>query len=236
MKTGSRYSVKTIVAFVVAFLVTFIVAFLTAVLVTSCTASSTTAQQPMDYFSGEFTYFADAATVVDCATGLTYVVQPEADYLNTERRYMSMNPDTGGERIFIEFRGHIDTTAHPEQEGNRPRVVIDSLLGFDRTTLCNPKYLLAGLYESTSAGVRQTLHLRPMRTYVLRRFPADGSEVVESGVWGLSAELALVLRPDITGATPSIDQLFELIPDQESLVANSPAVGTPLVFKKSYVQ
>ncbi|WP_333712945.1 META domain-containing protein [Yoonia sp.] len=74
--------------------------------------------------SGMFTYFADAAIFVHCATGRMYPVAQEADYLATERAYLA--DQTGpAEPLFVTLDATI--AVRPQMEGpDRPTVIVDA--------------------------------------------------------------------------------------------------------------
>ena len=77
--------------------------------------------------SGMFTYFADAPTIVHCATGLTYPVAQEARYLPLETAYLD-NRAGPAEPLFVTLDATI--AIRPPMEGApRPTVIVD---GFNR--------------------------------------------------------------------------------------------------------
>lgn len=71
--------------------------------------------------AGMFTYFADAATFVHCATGRMYPVAQEGDYLAAETAYLA---DRSGpaEPLFVTLDGTIDQ--RPQMEGPEKTTVI----------------------------------------------------------------------------------------------------------------
>jgi heat shock protein HslJ len=72
-----------------------------------------------------FTYYADAPTIVHCATGLTYPVAQEADYLALERAYLEYRPGPA-EPLFVTLDATI--AIRPPMEGTpRPTVIVDAL-------------------------------------------------------------------------------------------------------------
>lgn len=189
-------------------------------------------QMSMNYFFGDFVYYVDAAVFYDCVTGRQFPVSHDGVYLQTEKRYLSMNPEPG-ERIMVDFRGRIvEQPSAEEGQGMVSTIVIDTLLGFNRTMSCNPEFVLSGLYESTTDGIRQVLTLRTDYTYQLSHFLSDGKESSTTGKWGLASELELVLRPQ-TGA--NIEPLvFQVIPDKHALSANG--ANKPLVYNKVFLK
>jgi NlpE C-terminal OB domain len=88
------------------------------------------------YFNGDFTYYTDAATLKDCASGATLPVAMKGEYLMVEKKYKEMNPKPM-EAINCGVMGHlIDKGA--DEEGPQKQLLITALVGFDRTVSCNP--------------------------------------------------------------------------------------------------
>ena len=162
----------------------------------------------MDFFSGEFTYMADAAMFRDCATGLRFPVAQTGDYLRTEREYTARSQGVG-DPVHVRLRGHIDLMPSAEEsQGLVPTLVIDSLLGFDDNQACNPGVMMVGIYVSEDGSGRSVLHLRSDYTCSFQNYGADGSAEHREGRWGLVAEeeLALLLPPStLTEQMPVLD-------------------------------
>lgn len=73
--------------------------------------------------AGMFTYFADAAIFIHCATGRSYPVAQEGDYLAAERAYLA---DRAGpaEPLFVTMDATI--ALRPQMEGpDRPSVIVE---------------------------------------------------------------------------------------------------------------
>jgi copper homeostasis protein (lipoprotein) len=70
--------------------------------------------------SGMLTYFADAATIVHCATGRTYPVAMEGDYLTLERAYLRDQPGPA-EPLFVTLEATIETR---DQMEGPPRLTV----------------------------------------------------------------------------------------------------------------
>lgn len=182
-----------------------------------------------DYLSGEFVYYADAASFYDCATGKRYPVSNEGCYLDAERGYMALNPD-GPEQIQIMMRGHI--LPRPAMEGDTliPTLVIDTLFGFDRTLKCDPNALLSGMYESETERVKSVLQLRADYTFSEITFASDTSEVKRDGTWGRVSDLELALNY----VAPEQQILFQIVPNRQSLVCNNNT--TPKIYRRLYLE
>ena len=183
----------------------------------------------MPFFAGQFVYFADAANVTDCATGVRLPVAMKDAYIHAERAYTAMSPAMG-EGIYVEFFGHISDEPRMEGNGTERAFVIDSLIGFDRNKACRAQWLLAGVYESTDGGIKRVLRLRPDYSFSETIFESEENVKREAGRWYRNAELELVLEisdPKTKSAT------FEVIPAKESLSRSNDK--TPLVYKKVYL-
>lgn len=182
------------------------------------------------FFTGRFVYFADAAVITDCATGVRLPVSMTGSFIRAQEAYAALEPAMG-EAIFVEFRGRI--VEQPAMEGERMEraFAIDSLIGFDRNRDCDPEWMVAGVYDSNTDG-RRMLRLRPDYTFTETLFDIEsGRSLGEwSGRWWRNAELELVLETETP--QPAVST-FEIIPAQESLTRNDG--NKPLVFKKVYL-
>ena len=102
------------------------------------TLSSDTVPSPTNifYFNGDFTYYADAATLKDCVSGATLPIAMKGDYLKVEKKYKEMEPKPM-EAINCGVMGYlIDKGA--DEEGPEKQLLITGLVGFDRTASCSP--------------------------------------------------------------------------------------------------
>jgi copper homeostasis protein (lipoprotein) len=70
--------------------------------------------------TGMLTYFADAATFVHCATGRTYLVAMEEDYLTLERAYLQDRPGPA-EPLFVTLEATLETR---DQMEGAPRLTM----------------------------------------------------------------------------------------------------------------
>ena len=170
-----------------------------------------------NFFAGEFVCIGDAAVFYDCLTGVHYPVAAEADYPAAEKGYMALGPEPG-ERVGVNFRGHLEYLPSTEQGAGRVRtMVIDALIGFDRSGSCNWSYVVAGVYQSDNKGIRNILRLRPDYTFTEASYAADGTETLREGSWGAVSREEVAL--DYSGGELA-QALFQIVPDQESLVRN----------------
>jgi copper homeostasis protein (lipoprotein) len=82
-----------------------------------------------------FRYLADAASVVECGSGLPFPVDMSADYPTLEARYLtsSVRP---GEPLVVRLRAHL--AARPAMEGNDtvPSIIVDSVTAINRDDGC----------------------------------------------------------------------------------------------------
>lgn len=180
------------------------------------------------YYAGEFVYFADAASIVDCATGVRTPVSNDGEYLEAERQYSSLGAH--GQPVLVEFFGHRTIQKSMEGDRNETALVIDTLIGFDHGALCNPTAMVVGIYEGTTPKGKYLLRLKSDYTYTQSIFVKNDGEVISSGVWYLCSQAEMVLRQELPVAEAST---FEIVPAQEALVKNSG--GKPLVLVKVYL-
>jgi heat shock protein HslJ len=118
------------------------------------------APAPLDLqMSGMLTYFADAATIVHCATGRTYPVAMEGDYLTLERAYLRDQPGPA-EPLFVTLQATIEMR---EQMEGPPRLTVvpeafgttypgeDCSLGNRRLRLADAVWTLTALEDMAVA-------------------------------------------------------------------------------------
>lgn len=198
-----------------------------SLLLGSCSGSNS-APPSKEYYAGEFVYFADAASMRDCATGERIAVSNEEDYLSAEREYSSLAAH--GEAVMIEFFGR--RVEEQSMEGDRmiPKLVIDSLIGFDQTVLCNPDALVAGIYEGKTPEGKYLVRMKADYTYTQSLFATGRGEQVSSGRWYMCASSQIVFIQDTPEYAAST---FEFIPAQQTLAKNSG--GKPLILIKVYL-
>lgn len=146
------------------------------------------------YFSGDYVYYADAAVLTDCATGITLPISQTADNLNAERRYTAL---PGQEMLpcYATLEGYLQPKMEGA-EGHPLELVITRFGEFDTTRHCMPKQRLSGRYidklaDTTSQQV--TLELHDDYTYKLttHNIPAD-SYGITTGRWGRLSESVVV--------------------------------------------
>lgn len=96
------------------------------------------------YFSGDFRYFADAATFRDCLTNDTFPVVMKGDYHKMEKEYTRMKVDNP-EGLYCEVMGYlVDKPAG--EEGREKQILITSLIRFDQTAACHLSNVTDGIY------------------------------------------------------------------------------------------
>ena len=94
------------------------------------------------YFGGDFTYYADAATLKDCASGTTLPVAMKGEYLKVEKKYKEMNPKPQ-EAIHCGVMGYL-IDKETGEEGPDQQLLITGLVGFDRNAKCTPDQRITG--------------------------------------------------------------------------------------------
>lgn len=161
--------------------------------------SSNTITDPMMgakdfYFSGEYVYYADAAVLNDCATGVTLPIAQTDDYLNAERRYTAL-PGPEMQPCYATFEGYLQPNP-AGGEGLSQQIVITRFGAFDSAQHCVPARRLAGRYldklaDTTSTQV--TLEMNSDYTYKMTThdIPA-GSYGITEGRWGRLSESVVV--------------------------------------------
>lgn len=92
------------------------------------------------YFAGEFTYFADAATLHDCITGSTLPVAMKGQFPKVEKKYGELDPEPM-QAIHCAVMGYL-VDKEPDEEGPQKQLLITSLIGFDPSVKCNPEHQL----------------------------------------------------------------------------------------------
>lgn len=96
------------------------------------------------FFSGDFMYFADAATFHDCVTNATIPVAMQGIYKEVEKKYLDMKLNDK-EGINCQIMGYlIDKPA--EEEGFPIQLVITDLIQFDRTSACHTENVTNAVY------------------------------------------------------------------------------------------
>ncbi len=99
------------------------------------------------YFNGDFTYYADAATLKDCITGAVLPVAMKGEYLKVEKKYQEMKPKEM-EAINCGVMGYL-VPKEADEEGPDMQLLITGLVGFDRTVSCNPKNVITDAVYAT---------------------------------------------------------------------------------------
>ena len=99
------------------------------------------------YFNGDFTYYADAATLKDCITGAVLPVAMKGEYLKVEKKYQEMKPKEM-EAINCGVMGYL-VLKEADEESPDMQLLITGLVGFDRTVSCNPKNVITDAVYAT---------------------------------------------------------------------------------------
>jgi heat shock protein HslJ len=76
---------------------------------------------------GLFVYMADAARFTDCASGESFPVAMEGDYLALERAYLEDRTDVGAE-LLVSFEGTIDDRPAMDGDGTEATVVVERFI------------------------------------------------------------------------------------------------------------
>jgi heat shock protein HslJ len=85
--------------------------------------------------SGELTYMADAARFTECASGRSYPVAMEADFVSMERAYRDAVKEPGAP-LYVTFEGSISDRPKMEGEGKEPTVVVARFLAVSADKRC----------------------------------------------------------------------------------------------------
>lgn len=99
------------------------------------------------YFNGDFTYYADAATLKDCISGAILPVAMKGEYLKVEKKYQEMKPRET-EAINCGVMGYL-IPKETDEEGPDMQLLITGLVGFDRTVSCNPENIITDAVYAT---------------------------------------------------------------------------------------
>ena len=160
------------------------------------------------FFSGDYVYYADAAVLTDCATGVTLPIAQTGDNLNAERRYTAV---PGPEMLpcYAVMEGYLQPKAG-HAEGYPLELVITRFGQFDTLRHCNPKQRLAGRYidklaDTTSQQI--TLELHDDYTYKMTTHdvPANSYGITE-GHWGrLSESVVVFMVPNSADALATVN-------------------------------
>lgn len=176
------------------FLMLSLEAALVVVLAISCGKNSSGSEVDSrdHYFSGEFTYMADAAVLRDCATGELVAVAMQDGFLELERAYLELGVESY-QGVMCRVRGYI-RDKEAGTEGHDKVLVVTSLIGFDRDAVCDSSAIICGDWELTKGAVATNeLSLNPDYTYSL------GNQV--QGRWFLTAadSIAILDKSDKLG-------------------------------------
>jgi copper homeostasis protein (lipoprotein) len=82
-----------------------------------------------------FSYMADAATAVECRSGLVFPVDMSGEYLTVERGYGASGVRPGAPWV-VRLKAHLDDRPAMEGDGTTLSLVVDSLLGSNPDDAC----------------------------------------------------------------------------------------------------
>lgn len=101
-----------------------------------------------------FSYMADAATIMECGSGLQYPVDMSGDYVALERAYTSLRDNQPGDAVVVRLKGHI--AERPAIEGDRKALslVVDSMDRIDPLDGCAAQGTLEVLANNSWRLVR----------------------------------------------------------------------------------
>jgi heat shock protein HslJ len=144
--------------------------------------SSDGALRPTDLnlvLGGEMTYLADAARFTECATGRSYPMAMEGDYITAERAYTGAVSRPGGP-LYVTFEGAITDRPKMEGEGTERSVVVSRFINVWPSQRCTRAIAAASLKNTYWRIVR--LGADPVSIAAGRREPhlllrsADGRD------------------------------------------------------------
>lgn len=153
------------------------------------------------YFSGDFRYFADAATFRDCITNDTFPVVTKGDYKRMEKEYLKTGIDVP-EGLYCEVMGYlVDKPAG--EEGRDKQIVITSLIRFDRTSACRLGTVTGGIYtayipDKKNASEQVSLKLNGDYTFqcIVNDLKTKKKTASVEGVWHRTSDEDIVFLTD----------------------------------------
>lgn len=153
------------------------------------------------YYSGDFRYFADAATFRDCLTDDTFAVAMKGDYLRMEKEYRKMD-QTDPEGVYCEVMGYLADKPAGE-EGRDKQIVITSLIRFDRTAACRLSPVTGGIYvvykpDAQDPAEKVALKLNGDYTFQAVVYDLKNKKQLSavSGVWHRTSDEDIVFLTD----------------------------------------
>lgn len=155
------------------------------------------------YFNGDFTYYADAATLKDCVSGAVLPVAMKGEYRKVEKRYKDMNPNPM-EAINCGVMGYLIEKG-ADEEGPAQQLLITGLVGFDRTVSCNPdRTITDGVYafyrpDEKTAKTKTSLTFNDDYTFQCITYQLSPVKLMNEfrGQWFRTAEDNLVLLVNV---------------------------------------
>ena len=166
------------------------------------------------FFSGGFSYMADAAVLKEIASGTNIPVAMAEAFPEAEKQYMELKPSPG-EAIYGEFKGYMREKG-ADEEGPDQQLVITQVNVLDKTKKNNASGLLTGEYIASD----QTLTVNPDHTYELT---VRGGES-EKGKWFLTSADMIVFSSANSGHT-----IMEIRSSGKEFVTRD---DVPVTFKK----
>lgn len=168
---------------------------------------------PEYYFSGDFTYLADAAVLKESATDANLPVAMAEVYPEAEKQYQMLEP-TAGTPVYAEFRGYLKNKG-VDEEGPDRQLVITQVITMEKKAKGQNNELITGTYVAPE----QTLVVNPDHTYKLQA--KDGES--ERGNWFLSTEDIIVF------VTKDGHTIMNVNPAKKSFSTHD---DIPVVFRK----
>ncbi len=138
------------------------------------------------FFDGMFTYLADAASLMESATGKHIPIAMRGIFREVEERYKDVSGGNGAP-VYGQFMGSLVLKGEDE-EGPNEQLLITELIRFDKDRTSDKLEELTGTYRSSE----QQLILRPDHTYELRVKNGEA----EKGRWFLQSEHSLICVSD----------------------------------------
>ena len=183
-----------------------VVLFVAAISGFGCSGSpeSGPAESEPSVFRGEYSYFADASSFIDCRDGTSYpVTGPENPTL--ERAYLEVAA-WPADSVLIEVEGRLEPRPAMEGDKSETALVVSRVVGVDGNSWCmsGSNEDVVGTYSvgssSTSSSERHiSLALQEkLSLAVLTTDPMNGeAPVIESGVWRREGDdrIRLIMEP-----------------------------------------
>ncbi|MCD8165065.1 MAG: hypothetical protein LUE93_02365 [Bacteroides sp.] len=167
---------------------------------------------PEYYFAGEYMYMADAAVLLEEATGTRLPVAMREHSITAETNYRELQPEAG-EYVFARFHGYM-ADKQPDEEGPLQQLAITHVIEMEKNKKADSSRNLVAVYK----GEGETLTLLSDHTF---EWDQSGNQI--NGKWYLASEDQLVLMSGMG------NHLLDIDPKAGTLTTVS---GSPVTLKR----